>query len=154
MADRFEKSIKDWYDHSQTSNLEFINPLKNQNQSISELENNISCIFDRLSLFAKISIKNFHKIISHLESLEKRLEKCEEIQRKTQSEIRKDLQQISSEIHKSKPLTEKQVLSLVNEIAQQPKLVEEQALRLTEDLNSKVQKVEELLHEVKGLIIG
>nr|GFB76200.1 hypothetical protein [Tanacetum cinerariifolium] len=53
---------------------------------------------------------------------------------------RKSLQQISTEIQQSKPLTKREVLNLVQEIAEQPKLVEKEALRLTEDLNQKVQK--------------
>ncbi|GJY54512.1 Orf y [Tanacetum coccineum] len=66
----------------------------------------------------------------------------------------KSLQQISTEIQQSKPLTKREVLNLVQEIAEQPKLVEKEALRLTEDLNQKIQKVEHLLHEVKKLITG
>ncbi|GJU79569.1 putative polyprotein [Tanacetum coccineum] len=69
------------------------------------------------------------------------------------SETRKSLQQISTVIQQSKPLTKREVLNLVQEIAEQPKLVEKEALRLTEDLNQKIQKVEHLLHEVKKLMV-
>nr|GEU33950.1 putative polyprotein [Tanacetum cinerariifolium] len=59
----------------------------------------------------------------------------------TQSETRKSLQQISTEIQQSKPLTKREVLNLVKEISEQAKLVQKESLRQTEDLNQKVQKV-------------
>ena len=152
MSDRFEQTIKDWYDSSRTANLEFSYIPENHNPKPSDIYNNVSCIYDKLFLFAKISIKNFHLVIQHLEKLEHRLEKCEENIRKTQSETIKSLRQISSEIHETKPLTKKEVLVLVKEISQQPKFVEEQALKLSEDLNQKIQRIEVLLKEVKTTI--
>ncbi|GJU40792.1 putative polyprotein [Tanacetum coccineum] len=76
-----------------------------------------------------------------------KFEGVNDIQFSHKSETRKSLQQISTKIQQSKPLTKREVLNLVQEIAEQPKLVEKEALRLTEDLNQKIQKVEHLLHE-------
>lgn len=152
MTDRFEQDIADWYRNSRTVNLEYLNLEEPQKVKLSVLNNNISCIYDKLLLQAKVCILRFHQILENQKELQLRLETCEEFIRKTQSETRKSLQQISSEIHHSPPLTKHQVLDLVQEIAIQPKLVEKEALKLTEDLNLKIQKVEHLLHEVKALL--
>ncbi|GJS71695.1 Orf y [Tanacetum coccineum] len=109
----------------------------------------------------KVALKNYKNISKKQKELESRVQSCqeklesyEELLRKTQSETRKSLQQISTEIQQSKPLTKREVLNLVQEIVEQPKLVEKKALRLTEDLNQKIQKVEHLLYKVKKLITG
>lgn len=140
MSDRFEQTIRDWYDHSRTTNLEFLNLSENQNPKISDIYNNISCVYDKLILFAKISIKSFHQISQHLEKLEQRLEECEENIRKTQRETTKGLIQISSEIQGSKPHTKREILDLFKEISQQPKLAEEQTQKLGE-FEEKLEKI-------------
>ena len=162
MSERFEQEIQYWYDNSRAVDPEYI--VFNENSpkpSTKDLINNLACVYNRLNLFSKVALKNFKNISEKQKDLELKIQSCqeklesfEELLRKTQSETRKSLQQISTEIHQSKPLTKREVLNLVQEIAEQPKLVEKEALRLTEDLNHKIQKVEQLLHEVKKLITG
>ena len=149
MSDRFEQSVIDWYEHARTSNLEYLN-LENKTQKIShhDLSNNINCIYDRLQLFAKVSLKYFHSI----QNIENRLVACETKIQKFQKESTKNLKQLSTEIRDIKPLTKKEVRELVQEIAQQPKLVEEEALKISEDVKKQLQKVEDLLHQIKSLI--
>ena len=162
MSDRFEQEIQNWYDNSRTVDPEYIIFKENSSKpTTTDLANNLACIYNRVNLFSKVALKNFKSISEKQKDLElkvqncqEKLESCEELLRKTQSETRKSFQQISTEIHQSKPLTKREVLNLVQEIAEQPKLVEKEALKLTEELNHKTQKVEHLLHEVKKLITG
>lgn len=129
MTDRFEQDIADWYKNSRTVNLEYLNLEENKTVKLSVLQNNISVIYDKLLLFAKISIRRFHQVLDNQKKLQLRLETCEELLKKTQSETKQSLTQISTEIHK------------------QPKLAEE-------DLKLQVQRVESLLHEIKTLLIS
>lgn len=129
MTDRFEQDIADWYKNSRTVNLEYLNLEENKTVKLSVLQNNISVIYDKLLLFAKISIRRFHQVLDNQKKLQLRLETCEELLKKTQSETKQSLTQISTEIHK------------------QPKLAEE-------DLKLQVQRVESLLQEIKTLLIS
>ena len=163
MSERFEQEIQYWYDNTRTVDPEYIifNETSSSKPTISYLINNLAYVYNRLNLFSKVALKNFKNISekqkdleSKIQSYQETLESCEELLRKTQSETRKSLQQISTEIQQTKPLTKREVLNLVQEIAEQPKLVEKEALRLIEDLNHKIQNFEHLLHEVKKLITG
>nr|GEU79030.1 ORFIII-like polyprotein [Tanacetum cinerariifolium] len=90
--------------------------------------------------FNKKALKNFKNISEKQKELESRVQSCqekleayEELLRKTQSEARKSLQQISTEIQQSKPLTKREVLNLVQEIAEQPKSASTNALVVLRD---------------------
>ncbi|GJV72424.1 putative reverse transcriptase domain-containing protein [Tanacetum coccineum] len=76
---------------------------------------------------------------------------CDNQIKKNQKEYSKGLQQISSELQESKPLTKREVLELVEEIAQQPKKVEEEALKLTTELEKKVKRIEDQVHRIEHL---
>lgn len=152
MSDRFERAILDWYNHSRTANLEYLDLSSSSNIKLSDLENNVAVIYDRLLLLSKVSIKQFREIKNQNQRSSERLESCENLLRKTQSETRKSFTQISSEVHQTKPLTKKEVLELVREISQQPKLVEEEALKLSAELNSKVKQVEQQIQRVEHLL--
>ncbi|UNA88847.1 P1 [Badnavirus ziziphi] len=143
MSERFESAIKKWYEESATANLEYLDLAENQKPSLSHINHNISVIYDRVSLFAKVSLKQFKQILEENHSF-----KFEIIN------LRKHISVLEKEIHSSKPLSKAEIRELVVEISKQPKLVEEQALKLTEALNKQVKKVESLLHEVKTLIGG
>ncbi|GJR13843.1 Orf y [Tanacetum coccineum] len=115
-------------DNSRTVDPEYIVFHKDSlKPTTTDLANNLACVYNRLNLFSKVSLKNYKSISEKQKELESRvqncqekLESCEELLRKTQSETRKSLQQISTEIQQSKPLTKREVLNLVQEIAEQP----------------------------------
>ncbi|ASL69987.1 P1 [Jujube mosaic-associated virus] len=143
MSERFENAIKKWYEESATANLEYLDLASSQKPTLSLLHNNIAVIYDRVSLFAKVSLKQFKQILEENHSF-----KSEIVQ------LRKHIASLEQEFHSSKPLSKSEIRELVVEISKQPKLVEEQAVKLTEDLRIQVRKVESLLHEVKTLIGG
>lgn len=146
MSARFERSIEDWYKHSRTVNLDYLN-LETSKASVEHLSHNLDVVYDRLSLHAKVSISEYHKLFSLIFEVKT---SQEVFHRK----IQKDLQNLQSAIEDHKPLSKAEVFSLVSEIAKQPKLVEAEALRLTENLEQQVRKVEHLVKEVKHLITG
>ena len=153
MSERFEREIQEWY-ASRSVNLEYLDLAEKPTVSIKEVENNINYTYNRLSLFATVSFKNFHKILEKQERLEDLFKICENKIKHLEGLTKRGFNSLTSDIQSQKPLTKQQVLDLVLEIAEQPKIVEKEALKLTEDLNQKVQRVEHLLHEVKRLITG
>ncbi|GJW08833.1 RNA-directed DNA polymerase [Tanacetum coccineum] len=121
MSERFEKAIQDWYDRSQTANLEYLD----------------------LSGVSKIKLSDL--------ILKEKLIDCENQIKKNQKDFSKGLQQISSELQVPKPLTKREVLELVKEIEQQPKKVEEEALKLIAELEKKVKRIEDQVHRIEHL---
>ncbi|GKB41943.1 RNA-directed DNA polymerase [Tanacetum coccineum] len=152
MSERFEKAIQDWYDRSRTANLEYLDLSGISKIKLSDLSHNSSVIYDRLLLFSKVSIKHFNSIKEQNEVLIEKLVECDNQIKKNQKEYSKGLQQISSELQESKPLTKREVLELVEEIAQQPKKVEEEALKLTTELEKKVKRIEDQVHRIEHLV--
>lgn len=146
MSARFERSIEDWYAHSRTVNLEYLN-LEVSKPSLSHLSHNLDVIYDRLSLHSKVSVSEYHKLLELLSDIH-------QSQSSFQRKIQKELQQLQALVESQRPLTKLEVQSLVSEIAQQPKLVEKEALRLTSNLDNQVQRIEHLIKEVKHLITG
>jgi len=144
MAERFEKSIKDWYDTSRTANLEYLDLAENPKTKdyLKTITNNTSVVFDRLCLFSKVSLKHFYEIKTQNKRLEEQVSQLKEVMVKQERRI----EQIAQ------PLTKEEVRALVVEIAQQPKLVEEQALKLTAELEQKLIRVEKLLQEIKNFL--
>ncbi|GJV70064.1 Orf y [Tanacetum coccineum] len=149
MSERFEKAIQDWYDRSRTANLEYLDLSGISKIKLSDLSHNSSVIYDRLLLFSKVSIKHFNNIKEQNEVLSEKIVDCE-----NQKEFSKGLQQISSEVQGSKPLTKKEVLELVEEIAQQPKKVEEEALKLTAEANPDYIEAKQATEEIEIPSIG
>lgn len=147
MSAKFERSIADWYSHSRTANLEYLNLESSSKPSISHLSHNIDVVYDRLSLHSKVCIKENHQILDLLSDIKNS-------QDLFSRKIQKDLQNLKALVEDQKPLTKTEVFKLVSEISQQPKIVEEEALRLTANLEQQVQKIEHLIKEVKHLITG
>jgi cell division protein FtsB len=144
MAEKFEKSIKDWYNNSRTANLEYLDLAENPKirDYLHTITNNTSVVFDRLCLFSKVSLKHFHEIQQQNEDLKNQI-----------LSLKRRITVQDSKIEAFKqPLTKEEVKDLVEEIAQQPKLIEEQALKLTADLEQKLIRVEKLLHEIKNFL--
>nr|AER00542.1 ORF I [Citrus yellow mosaic virus] len=138
MSRIWEEAIQRWYETSHTANLEYLDLASKPKVSNSEISHNLAVVYDRLSLFSRVSIKNFESIQETLEKQDLRIQKLES-----------SLKTLTSEFIAHKPLSKAEVKTLVTEIAKQPKLVEAQALQLTENLNQKLDRVEALISKVE-----
>ncbi|GKF35974.1 putative polyprotein, partial [Tanacetum coccineum] len=101
------------------------------------------------ALIFKVGPEADHDHKEQNEVLKEKLVECENQIKKNKKEYSKGLQQISSELQESKPLTKTEVLELVKEIAQQPKKVEEEALKPTSELEKKVKRIEDQVHQIE-----
>jgi len=142
MTEKFERSIKEWYENSRTANLEYLDLAENPKNKdyLKTICNNTSVIFDRLSLFSKVAVKNFHELKNQ------NLELIQKVEKLT---IRI---KILEHQKAPEPLTQNEVRKLVFEISQQPKFAEEQVLRIATELELKLNRVEQLLQEIKNFL--
>ena len=131
MSERYERAIQDWYEHSRTASLEYLDLSGVSNIKLSDFSQNIDVIYDRLLLSLKVFIKHFHDLKLENSFIKIEIAECKNQLKRNQKETSKALQQISSEVRGTKPLTKAEVLVLVEEIARQPKKIEEEALRLS-----------------------
>lgn len=138
MSERWEEAIQEWYTKSHTSNLEYLDLALTLKVSSNQIAHNLSVVYDRTCLSAKINLRNFKLILERSEILEK-----DDIGLKTA------LKNLTTVFLENRPLTKQEVKELVAEISRQPKLVEEEAIRLTEELSKKLDRVEKLLHQVE-----
>lgn len=83
MSQKFEEAIKHWYEN-RNSHLEYLDLAVGTKPTISHLSHNQDTIFDRLSLFANISIKNFHSLREQSNSQHKEIILNLQKQQKTQ----------------------------------------------------------------------
>ncbi|CAM8966722.1 unnamed protein product [Rhodiola kirilowii] len=147
MADRFERSIQDWYQNRRTADLEFLN-LANPN--ISDLSNNITVLYDKLLLHSKISISHFHRsqelLSQQTDALESRLRRIEQ----TQQEILRSLQSIEDEVFHKRPLTQEEVFCLIHETKNQ----EAEILRITTKTEEQQRQLLDLVSQLKKTLIG
>nr|WDR24965.1 gp1 [Camellia sinensis badnavirus] len=148
MSERWERSIEEWYEKSHTANLSYLDLAQKLKPSHSEIAHNLAVIYDKNCLSSRVTIKNYKTVSEQLTNLDLKVSKLE---RKLKS-LEKDLSSLSSFLVENKPLTKTEVKTLVEEISQQPKLVEQQTVLLTKQLQEKIDKVEVILHQVKGLL--
>nr|UVT37308.1 ORF1 [Fig badnavirus 2]UVT37310.1 ORF1 [Fig badnavirus 2] len=139
MSERWEREIQDWYNNSRTINLEYLDLAESEKPKLSHIYNNLAVLYDRVSLFSRVSIKNFKSVLERIEKVEERL-----------GALEKGVKTLTKEITESRPLTAQEVRDLVTEIARQPKLVEEEALKISGELSQKLARVEALLHKVES----
>ncbi|WAK97198.1 hypothetical protein [Fatsia badnavirus 1] len=140
MSERWEQSISDWYEKSRTANLEYLDLSSTQSKvTTSDLANNLAVIFDRISLFSRISIKN-HKVL---------LEKFTALEAENRK-LKQEVANLSKLVIENQPITKSQVLEITEQISKQPKAIEEQAVKLSLDLKLKLEKVEALIEKISS----
>lgn len=148
MADKFEDSIKQFYDKERIANTKLLNLSEEPEVFNRDLGNNIDFAIKNIILLSRVTIKHFHTIHERQQKVERRLQSCEDLITKIKRETQEELKAIKEELQANKPLTKTEVLSLVKEISQQPKLVKEQALLLTSKLDEKIDKVDKLIQHL------
>lgn len=64
MFERFEQEIPYWYDNTRTVDPKYIilNETSSSKPTISDLVNNLACVYNHLNLFSKVALKNFKNI--------------------------------------------------------------------------------------------
>lgn len=139
MLETWEKAIQDWYEHSHTSNLEYLDLASETKVNTCQLSHNITVVYDKTCLSARVNLKNFKQILERYQNLEKEI-----------SKLKVALKNLTTVFTENRPLTKQEVRELIAEIAKQPKLVEEEAQRLTRDLARKLDRVENLLHKIEN----
>lgn len=110
---------------------------------------NLASLTDHSKLTTRISLRHFYQIQESIESLERKVHENESLSIRKFSLLQRQLEDISQELQRQKPLTKKEVKDLVLEIAEQPKLVEREALKISEELKEKLEQVEKLLQKVE-----
>lgn len=147
MSDRFEQSIKNWYQNSRTVNLEYLD--LETKESLKGISNNISVIYDRLLLHSKVSITEYKSLIETLKQNHLEITQTLQESLKEYKKLQQAILQLQKEFLYYKPLTIGDIRSLVEEISKQPKLIEEQATSLIAELKQQIKHVEVLMQEVK-----
>ncbi|UVW45033.1 ORF1 [Badnavirus tessellopandani] len=147
MSQKFEEAIKHWYEN-RNSQLEYLDLAIGTKPTISHLSHNLDTTFDRLSLFASISIKNFHSLREQSITQHKEVIQNLQNQQKFQKKLLEAVLSLQKELLLAKPLTSSDVETLVLKISEQPKLIETQAVNLIEELQKQLKKTEALVEKV------
>ncbi|QBH21731.1 hypothetical protein KM718_gp1 [Polyscias mosaic virus] len=139
MTERWEKSINDWYEKSHAANLEYLDLVSLPIVSNNNLAHNLACIYNRLSLHSRISIKDYYSLLDRLKSLEVENQK-----------LRKEIKHLSQVVLENRPVTKSQLLEVAEQIASQPKAIEQQTVRLANNLAEKLERLELIVKRLEG----
>lgn len=136
MSERWERSVKDWYDNARTSNLEYLDLHTVTKSTKAQLSHNQDVIYDRLNLQSRVHLRNFKEILEKLFILETKFQNLAQ----TLARAQKD----------QNPLSESQIKTLFVNLSQKPKEIEAEALALSKELERKISRVETVLHKVEA----
>ncbi|XP_028071404.1 uncharacterized protein LOC114273792 [Camellia sinensis] len=70
MTNIWEQNIREWYDKSGTSRLNYLDLASTEKPSTKELAHNIAVIYDRVCLSSKVNLKEFRSQQIQIQSLE------------------------------------------------------------------------------------
>ena len=70
MTNIWEQNIKEWYEKSGTSRLNYLDLASTEKPSTKELAHNIAVIYDRVCLSSKVNLKEFRSQQIQIQSLE------------------------------------------------------------------------------------
>lgn len=152
MSERWEESLRRWYETSPTANLEYLNLESYQKVTNQHLANNISFNIDKTIASSRFHAKLLKKVQEEQTRNQEDLQsQIEQLQQDLQQQTR-HIRQLEETISGFHPLTSGEVRSLVSEITKQPKLAEQEALRLTEELKKQVLEVKQAVSDLKAFI--
>nr|WCR39422.1 ORF1 [Pineapple bacilliform CO virus] len=175
MSQRYWEQKLEEYRNSHTqevADLAYLNLEGAEKVTHKDLAHNLRINTYRQDLANKILVGLSHKhaadIIREIHEdnrkLQNNLKACEKALKEQQAELtaikssvpalREELRKIQQSWSEHRPLSKDDVEKLVLRISEQPKFIEQQTESLIRELTSKVSRVEHLIHQLEGRILG